>query len=168
MIRFVVLALAISAVHCQYGGYNKEQAPEYKEQDYYAPAHYNFDYSVKDEHTGDIKSQREQREGDKTEGEYSLVEPDGTLRVVKYYVDGKSGFVAEVHREPGKYQPAPEPAYKKQEPSYYKPQPSYQKAEPSYYKPQPSYQKAEPSYYKPQPSYNKPEPSYYKPQPKYY
>ncbi|XP_066902715.1 cuticle protein 8-like [Halyomorpha halys] len=121
------------------------------------------------EHTGDIKSQREQREGDKTEGEYSLVEPDGTLRVVKYYVDGKSGFVAEVHREPGKYKPAPdEPAYKKPEPSYYKPQSSYEKAEPSYYKPQPSYQKAEPSYFKPQPSYHKPEPSYYKPQPKYY
>ncbi|CAH1403331.1 unnamed protein product [Nezara viridula] len=88
--------------------------------------------------------------GDKTEGEYSLVEPDGTLRVVKYHVDGKSGFVAEVHREPGKYKPAPEPAYKKPEPSYYKPQPNYQKAEPSYYKPQPSYYKPEPSYYKPQ------------------
>ncbi|CAH1403333.1 unnamed protein product [Nezara viridula] len=155
-----VLALAISAVHCQYGGYH-QQAPEYKEEEHYEPAHYQFHYDVHDEHTGDIKSQHEQREGDKTEGEYSLVEPDGTLRVVKYHVDGKSGFVAEVHREPGKYKPAPEPAYKKPEPSYYKPQPTYQKAEPSYYKPQPSYNKPEPSYYKPQPSYYKPQPKYY-------
>nr|XP_024218626.1 cuticle protein 7-like [Halyomorpha halys] len=126
MIKFVVLAIAISAVHCQYGGYH-QQAPEYKEEQYYDPPHYEFHYSVHDEHTGDIKSQKEQREGDHTQGEYSLVEPDGSLRLVKYSVEGKSGFQAEVLKEPGKYKPAPEPIYKKQEPSYYKPEPSYYK-----------------------------------------
>ncbi|CAH1403325.1 unnamed protein product [Nezara viridula] len=115
-----VLAIAISAVHCQYGGYHQE-APQYHEEQYYDPPHYQFHYDVRDEHTGDIKSQHEQREGDHTQGEYSLVEPDGSLRVVKYVVEGKSGFQAEVQKENGKYKPAPEPSYRKPEPSYYKP-----------------------------------------------
>ncbi|KAE8573780.1 cuticle protein 7 [Halyomorpha halys] len=153
MFKFVVLAIAITAVHCQYGGYQKQEA-EYKEEEYYDPPKYNFEYSVHDPHTGDIKSQKEQREGEHTQGEYKLVEPDGSVREIHYTVEGKSGFLAEVQKQGGK-------GY--EQPSYYKPQPSYQKAEPSYYKPQPSYQKAEPSYYKPQPSYQKAQPSYYKP-----
>ncbi|KAF4522230.1 hypothetical protein B566_EDAN009074 [Ephemera danica] len=40
----------------------------------------------------------EHRDGDKTEGEYVVNDPDGTIRTVKYYVHGKSGFVATVHR----------------------------------------------------------------------
>jgi Insect cuticle protein len=53
---------------------------------------------VHDDHTKDIHSHKESRKGDLTQGEYSLVEPDGTIRTVKYHVDGKSGFVAEVIR----------------------------------------------------------------------
>ncbi|KAE8573781.1 cuticle protein 7 [Halyomorpha halys] len=130
MIKFVVLAIAITAVHCQYGGYQKQEA-EYKEEQYYDPPKYSFEYSVHDPHTGDIKSQKEERYGDKTQGYYSLVEPDGSQREVHYSVEGKSGFLAQVHKEPGKYKPAPEPAYYKPQPSYHQPQPAYQK--PSYY-----------------------------------
>ncbi|KAJ9591079.1 hypothetical protein L9F63_002360, partial [Diploptera punctata] len=45
---------------------------------------YAFDYSVQDPHTGDAKSQWETRDGDVVRGEYSVVEPDGTVRVVEY------------------------------------------------------------------------------------
>lgn len=59
---------------------------------------YHFEYGVKDGHTGDIKEQSEERDGDAVKGEYSLVEPDGTVRNVKYQDDGHSGFNAIVTR----------------------------------------------------------------------
>jgi hypothetical protein len=66
----------------------------------YAPAHYAFEYSVHDDHTGDIKSQHERREGDNVVGQYSLVDADGHRRVVDYTADAHNGFNAVVRREP--------------------------------------------------------------------
>lgn len=63
-----------------------------------APAKYQFEYGVADHHTGDIHSHKEAREGDLTQGEYSLHEADGTIRTVKYHVDKHSGFNAIVER----------------------------------------------------------------------
>ncbi|CAG4941769.1 unnamed protein product [Parnassius apollo] len=62
-----------------------------------APAHYEFSYSVEDPHTGDHKSQHESREGDVVKGEYSLLQPDGSVRRVEYSADDHSGFNAIVH-----------------------------------------------------------------------
>lgn len=45
---------------------------------------YSFNYGIKDPHTGDIKSQAEERDGDVVKGQYSLVEPDGSVRTVDY------------------------------------------------------------------------------------
>lgn len=59
---------------------------------------YEYKYGVEDGHTGDKKSQHEQRDGEHTKGQYSLVEPDGTILTVDYSVVGKSGFNAVVHR----------------------------------------------------------------------
>lgn len=59
---------------------------------------YGFDYGVNDPHTGDIKSQSEHRDGDVVKGSYSLVEPDGTTRVVEYTADDHNGFNAVVKR----------------------------------------------------------------------
>lgn len=56
--------------------------------------HYEFNYGVRDTHTGDIKNQWEVRKGDEVKGEYSLVEADGTIRTVKYSADKHSGFNA--------------------------------------------------------------------------
>ncbi|XP_072940677.1 cuticle protein 7-like [Epargyreus clarus] len=67
--------------------------------DYHAPAHYAFEYSVEDKHTGDIKAQHETREGDAVKGYYTLHEADGTVRRVDYTADKHSGFNAVVHRE---------------------------------------------------------------------
>lgn len=56
-----------------------------------APAHYEFSYSVEDPHTGDHKSHRESREGDVVKGEYSLLQPDGSIRKVEYTADDHNG-----------------------------------------------------------------------------
>ncbi|KAH8373337.1 hypothetical protein KR009_000892, partial [Drosophila setifemur] len=65
---------------------------------------YAFEYAVNDPHTGDNKHQKEERDGDVVKGEYSLVEPDGNVRTVKYYADWETGFHAEVinSRDQGK------------------------------------------------------------------
>lgn len=52
-----------------------------------------------DPHHHDVHEQHEKRYGDKVEGEYSLHEPDGTIRIVKYEADHKNGFNAHVERK---------------------------------------------------------------------
>ncbi|TKX27917.1 cuticular protein RR-2 [Spodoptera litura] len=74
-----------------------------------APAHYEFSYSVHDDHSGDVKQQQEARQGDAVHGSYSLVQPDGVHRIVEYTADKEHGFNANVryegtpvHAEPAK------------------------------------------------------------------
>lgn len=59
---------------------------------------YHFNYGVKDAHTGDIKEQSEERDGDVVKGQYSLLEADGTVRKVEYQADSHHGFNAVVTR----------------------------------------------------------------------
>lgn len=59
---------------------------------------YSFNYGIKDPHTGDVKSQHEVRDGDVVKGQYSLVEPDGSVRTVDYTADDHNGFNAVVHK----------------------------------------------------------------------
>ncbi|KAL5292937.1 hypothetical protein ACFFRR_011607 [Megaselia abdita] len=66
--------------------------------DYYSHPKYEFEYGVKDAHTGDHKSQHEHRDGDSVKGGYTLDEADGTKRVVEYHADKHSGFNAVVKR----------------------------------------------------------------------
>ncbi|XP_014228160.1 larval cuticle protein A2B-like, partial [Trichogramma pretiosum] len=65
-----------------------------------APAQYSYAYDVQDSSTGDSKAQYETRNGDVVQGSYSLVEPDGTRRIVDYTADPANGFNAVVRREP--------------------------------------------------------------------
>ncbi|KAK9509437.1 hypothetical protein O3M35_006754 [Rhynocoris fuscipes] len=76
-------------------------APVAKQVIDYVDAHpaYQFEYSVHDAHTGDVKEQSEHRDGDVVKGSYSLVEPDGSKRIVEYTADPHNGFNAIVHRE---------------------------------------------------------------------
>ncbi|XP_049775185.1 cuticle protein 21-like isoform X2 [Schistocerca cancellata] len=67
---------------------------------------YSYAYSVSDAVTGDSKNQQESRDGDVVQGSYSLVEPDGSVRVVDYTADPVNGFNAVVHKEAGAH-PAP-------------------------------------------------------------
>lgn len=59
---------------------------------------YSFQYGVHDSHTGDIKQQHETRDGDVVKGQYSLVEPDGSVRTVDYTADHHNGFNAVVSK----------------------------------------------------------------------
>ena len=68
--------------------------------DYDPNPQYSYAYDVQDGLTGDSKSQQESRNGDVVQGSYSLVEADGTRRIVEYTADPENGFNAVVHKEP--------------------------------------------------------------------
>ncbi|XP_015593224.1 cuticle protein isoform X2 [Cephus cinctus] len=63
--------------------------------DYVAHPKYEFSYGVEDYHTGDFHAQKESRDGSNVSGEYSVMEPGGTIRIVSYHAD-KDGFHATV------------------------------------------------------------------------
>ncbi|KAJ2938288.1 hypothetical protein O0L34_g17636 [Tuta absoluta] len=75
---------------------------------YYNRPRYAFNYGVSDPNTGDIKSQHETRDGDVVKGQYSLVEPDGSVRTVDYTADAVHGFNAVVSKSgPNVHTPPP-------------------------------------------------------------
>ncbi|XP_044731021.1 larval cuticle protein A3A-like [Chrysoperla carnea] len=59
---------------------------------------YSYSYGISDALTGDHKSQTESRSGDVVQGQYSLVEPDGSQRTVDYTADPINGFNAVVSK----------------------------------------------------------------------
>jgi hypothetical protein len=138
-----------------------------------APANYQFQWGVLDSYSGNDFGQEEARSGYNTDGEYSVVLPDGRKQIVTYKVaDGYSGYVADVRYEgeAQEYNAAPRPAYAPVAPAYHPvAQPSYH--EPAYATPQPAY-RPQPVYttpkpvYRPEPVYTTPAPAY-RPQPVY-
>lgn len=64
-----------------------------------AHVYYKFDWAIiKDDYYNDFE--HEAREGEKTTGSYwRVVLPNGRKQIVTYYVDGNSGYVAEVKYE---------------------------------------------------------------------
>ena len=84
-------------------------APTYKEE----PANYAYNYAVVDDYAGLNYNQEESRDGYATNGQYSVLLPDGRTQTVTYSVgDGYTGYVADVQYSgyAKEYQPAP--AYK--------------------------------------------------------
>ncbi|XP_049866469.1 cuticle protein 21-like isoform X2 [Pectinophora gossypiella] len=73
--------------------------------DYVAKPDYTYAYGVEDPHTGNLQNHKEHRDGDVVRGEYSLVEPDGSVRLVRYTADPKNGFQATVHKQVNGGQP---------------------------------------------------------------
>ncbi|XP_014256837.1 adult-specific cuticular protein ACP-20-like [Cimex lectularius] len=100
MYKIILVGLVVAGVKAQhYGEHGGHHGV-----DYYAEPHYYFQYEVKDDHTGDFKSHKEERKGDHTHGVYTVAQPDGSKRVVEYSVEGKhGGFVPKVHRDPVKH-----------------------------------------------------------------
>ncbi|XP_059058103.1 larval/pupal rigid cuticle protein 66-like [Achroia grisella] len=60
----------------------------------------SFAYNVADPNTGDYKSQVETRVGGTVQGQYSLLDADGTKRTVDYAADDINGFNAVVRKDP--------------------------------------------------------------------
>jgi hypothetical protein len=83
-VRYAPAAVAVQAV---------------RQEPYDPHPQYQYGYSVSDPVTGDQKSHSETRDGDVVQGQYSLVEPDGTLRTVTYTADPVNGFNAVVDRQ---------------------------------------------------------------------
>lgn len=95
--------------------YDDGAADGYASESYAAAApKYNFAYDVSDAYTGDYKTQTEVRDGDYVKGQYTVVEPDGSRRIVDYTADEHNGFNAVVSKQEG-HSAAAAPAYK---PSY--------------------------------------------------
>ncbi|XP_011195656.2 uncharacterized protein LOC105220828 [Zeugodacus cucurbitae] len=64
--------------------------------DFIAKPAYEFAYGVEDAQARLLQNRQETRDGDAVWGSYSVVDPDGNLRVVKYTADHENGFQAEV------------------------------------------------------------------------
>lgn len=133
-----------------------------------APANYKYDYAVKDDYYNDY-GKTESREGDLTKGSYWVALPDGRRMVVTYYVDGYSGFVADVKYEgeikPYDYKPAPYAAQSKEDYHHAEPKMDYHHPEPKM-----DYHHSEPKmdyhHHEPKMDYHHPEPKmdYHHPQ----
>jgi hypothetical protein len=64
---------------------------------------YHYRYAVDDPTSGVINDRWEHRHGEYVKGAYSVLEPDGRLRIVDYEVDGPKGFHAVIRTQfPGK------------------------------------------------------------------
>ena len=158
-----ILALAKADESPAYG-----YAPAYN-----TPVNYQFNWEVKDDYAGLNYGQDEARAGQATNGQYSVLLPDGRTQTVTYAVqDGYSGYSADVkysgeaHYEHESYKPEP---YK---PAPYKPEPykpvTYKPVtyKPVTYKPV-TYKPVtyKPATYKPEPYKPEPKPEPYKPEP---
>ncbi|KAF7264733.1 hypothetical protein GWI33_022525 [Rhynchophorus ferrugineus] len=59
---------------------------------------YQFGFDVKDDQFTNYQTRKEERDGKKITGSYSVVDADGYIRTVKYTADPKEGFKAEVSK----------------------------------------------------------------------
>ncbi|XP_015366498.1 PREDICTED: cuticle protein 19-like [Diuraphis noxia] len=118
--KMIIFAACVATTLAQYAApaypapaYSAPKA--YAPEPTYAPKPYSFEYSVNDPHTYDVHSQSESSDGyGNVKGTYSLLEADGSTRVVDYTADSY-GFNAEVKKIEGGYKApysAPAPAYK--------------------------------------------------------
>ncbi|NP_001166260.1 cuticular protein RR-2 family member 29 precursor [Nasonia vitripennis] len=105
--KFIILSALIAAMANaaslpeSYHGHGVQLSEHHVEEDHYDHhPKYKFAYEVHDSHTGDIKSQHEERDGDTVHGSYSLIDADGHKRIVHYTAGKHIGFHATVHREP--------------------------------------------------------------------
>ncbi|XP_066948541.1 pro-resilin-like [Macrobrachium rosenbergii] len=92
-VLLVVLGLAALA-YAAPGGSSEEHSFESFES---GEAKYDFNWAVRDESSENDFGHQEARDGENTQGSYYVRLPDGRLQTVKYFVEGDSGYVAEVN-----------------------------------------------------------------------
>ncbi|XP_042885418.1 pro-resilin-like isoform X2 [Penaeus japonicus] len=99
---FILLGLAAIAAADSFESYEyRPPQRRYSSEESYesGEAKYDFDWAVRHEDSGNNFGHQEARDGDDTQGSYYVHLPDGRLQTVKYFVDGDSGYVAEVNYE---------------------------------------------------------------------
>ncbi|KAK5646878.1 hypothetical protein RI129_005342 [Pyrocoelia pectoralis] len=112
MLKFVLLLLLTSELLCQEEGYSfyKFNGPlsgpvqqiyvngiHGPSVDYVAKPDYSYSYGVEDPKTGNSHSRHEARNGNSVSGEYTVLEADGSVRIVRYTADPETGFHASVN-----------------------------------------------------------------------
>nr|XP_053651137.1 cuticle protein 19-like [Cherax quadricarinatus] len=95
-VAFVALFVAGTMSHPQSHPTYTSPTPTYGVPGPQAPARYDFNWTVKDDQSGNDYGQQESRDGDNTHGSYHVLLPDGRVETVVYTVNGDSGYVAEV------------------------------------------------------------------------
>ncbi|XP_045105975.1 uncharacterized protein LOC123501283 [Portunus trituberculatus] len=66
------------------------------ESDEFTRPNYEFQWAVRDSSSGNDFDHKEGRDGEDTQGAYSVHLPDGRRQTVTYVVDGDDGYVADV------------------------------------------------------------------------
>ncbi|XP_071541427.1 uncharacterized protein [Panulirus ornatus] len=103
LLGLVVAAAAERLPSYSYGAPHEsdesDESYESYESDESEPPKYDFTWAVKDHYTGNDFNHQEARDEDDTQGSYYVQLPDTRLQKVTYYVDGDSGYVAEVTYE---------------------------------------------------------------------
>ncbi|KAG7172982.1 Pro-resilin-like 4 [Homarus americanus] len=70
---------------------------------------FNFAYAVNDEYSGNIYSHNENSDGLVTNGQYTVLLPDGRTQVVTFTADNDLGYLAQVTYEGQATYTAPQP-----------------------------------------------------------
>lgn len=76
-----------------------QDVPSYREPEYSTPGAYQYSYAVNDDYHGTNFAHSENRNDDKTYGEYRVALPDGRTQIVSYSADDLTGYVADVRYE---------------------------------------------------------------------
>ncbi|XP_075232509.1 uncharacterized protein LOC142330926 [Lycorma delicatula] len=118
ILQITVSLRIISAIPCRNCNKEDKSNTDSYDEDYESQPRYLYNYGVHDPTTGDLKQQSESRDGDVVQGQYSLVEADGSVRIVEYVADNVSGFKAVVTRfsPQGGVIPTNKPAFPKPRP----------------------------------------------------
>nr|XP_045617767.1 pollen-specific leucine-rich repeat extensin-like protein 3 [Procambarus clarkii] len=127
---------------------------------------YDYKWAVNEESSNAEFDHKEARDDNNIKGSYSVQLPDGRVQTVTYYVNGDSGYVAEVtYQGEARYPESDEaPVYTPPRPRYSAPESKESDEAPVYIPPRPRYSAPEskesdeaPVYIPPRPRYSVPE-----------
>ncbi|XP_068210487.1 pro-resilin-like, partial [Palaemon carinicauda] len=96
----ITLGLAAIAAAGSFESFEYSRRGDSSEESYESgEAKYSFNYAVDHDPSSNEFGHQESRDGDETQGSYYVELPDGRLQTVRYFVNGDSGYVAEVNHE---------------------------------------------------------------------
>ncbi|XP_063888680.1 cuticle protein 7-like [Scylla paramamosain] len=96
--KIVILLGLVAMAAADSDEFRGYRAPRASSEESYesSEAKYNFQWAVDHDPSSNEFGHQEARDGDNTQGSYYVQLPDGRLQQVTYYVDGDSGYIADV------------------------------------------------------------------------